>query len=214
METVTQEKYKPFEFDQLKEKNIILFTDSLIWIVYGFQFLVMPSNRAANQQGTRSGIKCLDVQRVDLNKFGQFMKRLFTPGAFTDVGDMFANVSNPLLHMTRMFGLFCLYTGVLNMTLVFNYIDITDTDQVNAQQRRLNERFMFRAVLNLSIFILQMTAIMSAPSEYVSLTPRMIANLLVTVLPIVGLCVGNPPRQEKDYMYPQKIDAMGNIISQ
>ena len=204
-------KYKPFEFEALKTKNIILFTDSIIWLYYGFQFTVMPSNREASDKKT--GLSMLDISR-DSSGFGQFMKRLVSPGAFTDIGDMVDSVTEPLIHMTRIFGLFCMYTAILNMVLVFNHVDITDENSISHQRRRLNERFLFRAFLNFGIFILQMTTVNSTDNQWPNLTPRIIANVLVTTLPIVGVCLENPKREEKDYLYPKRVDAMGNVVNE
>ena len=213
-EQTKSSKYKPFSNEDLKTKNIILFTDSLIWLWYGFQFMMMPSNRmAANSStGKSTGIGALD-------KGPALLRYTLVPGGFTDICDMLGEnvneTSGPLIHMTRIFGLFCMYTGALNMSLVFTNVDLSNKNNIKEHRKRINERFIYRIFLNIGIFFLQMITYGANKDEegenWSKLRSRMIANVLVTTLPLVGLLIENK-NTVKSVMYPLKVNADGKEL--
>ena len=152
--------YKPFENNEtlnksqsgpLRTKNIILFIDSLLWMYYGLQFMIMPT-----------GTGKLEDHKLKPESAGKrAISSIIPTGAFTQIDVMTKNFENfpedakiPLIHFTRIFGLLCIYTGALNMCLVFNKVDISDENAVKAHKRRLNERFLWQITqCNNSTFI-------------------------------------------------------------
>jgi len=215
-EQTKSSKYKPFNNEDLKTKNIILFTDSLIWLWYGFQFMMMPSNKmAATKKDKSTGIGALDKAPAWL----RYMP--FFPGGFTDICDMLGEnvtgTSGPLIHMTRIFGLFCMYTGALNMSLVFTNVDLSNKNNIKEHRKRVNERFIYRIFLNIGIFFLQMITYGASKNEegvkWEKLRSRMIANVLVTTLPLVGLLIENK-NTVKSVMYPLKVNADGKEMTE
>ena len=216
-EQTKSSKYKPFSNEDLKTKNIILFTDSLIWLWYGFQFMMMPSNKMAANTEKSTGIEKLHNDNIT-----PFIRYTFFPGGFTDICDMLGeNVTdtiNPLIHMTRIFGLFCMYTGALNMSLVFTNVDLSNKNNIKEHRKRVNERFIYRIFLNIGIFFLQMITYGASKNEtggekWEKLRSRMIANVLVTTLPLVGLLIENK-NTVKSVMYPLKVNADGKEMTE
>lgn len=218
-EQIKSSKYKPFSNEDLKTKNIILFTDSLIWLWYGFQFMMMPSNRMAKETDKSTGIGTLHGTLDDeVPALLRYMP--FFPGGFTDICDMLdvTDTINPLIHMTRIFGLFCMYTGALNMSLVFTNVDLSNKNNIKEHRKRINERFIYRIFLNIGIFFLQMITYGASKNEenggkWEKLRSRMIANVLVTTLPLVGLLIENK-NTVKSVMYPLKVNADGKEMTE